>query len=604
MEIVTIDFETYYDKEYSLRNMTTESYVRDIRFGVIGVAMKRGNSPAIWYSGSDIGDFIHQVNYSEAAVLCHNAVFDGSILSWHFGVRPKLWLDTMSMARPYHGQTIGCSLAALAQHYGLPSKGTAVTQALGKRRFDFTDDELENYGTYCCNDAEIAWLLFQKLKRMIPLSELKLIDATVRMFVEPAFELDRSVLATHLAQVRQQKDLLLEKISKGNAEALTKALMSNDIFADVLRKIGVDPPTKISQRTGKPAYAFAKTDKEFTALLEHDNPRVQHLAAARLGIKSTLEETRTEAFLGVQERGPLPILLNYWGAHTGRFSGGDKINLQNLPRKGALRRSMRAPEGHVVITSDLAQIEARMLAYVAGQEDLVQAFAQGRDVYSDFASEVYGRTITKADETERFLGKTAILGLGYSMSAPKFQESVRIQSKGRVIVDDATARSVVSLYRNKNFKIPAFWSKCGQVLSRMAAGMTGDVTDTIALRYDSNKLYMPNGVPLVYADLKATTNGFEYATRKGSQYIYGGKFVENIIQALARQAIADMMLLAGERYRPVLQVHDEIVFIVSEEEQEEAVEYIKSVMSVAPAWAPGLPIACEVGAGPSYGSAK
>jgi DNA polymerase len=604
MEVVTIDFETYYDKEYSLRNMTTESYIRDMRFGIIGVAMKRGDAPAEWYSGPDVSGFLRQVDYSSVAILCHNTVFDGAILSWHLGIRPKLWLDTMSMARPLHGQTIGCSLAALAKHYGLPDKGTAVTQALGKRRLDFTAAELTHYGEYCANDAEITYALFKKLRKFVPVSEIKLIDTTVRMFIEPVFELDRDVLLAHLNDVQDRKKILLNKLGGGNDEALTKALMSNDIFADVLRKIGVEPPIKTSPRTNKPTYAFAKTDKGFQELLEHENPRVQHLAAARVGIKSTLEETRTEAFLGVQERGPLPILLNYWGAHTGRYSGGDKMNLQNLPRKGALRRSMKAPEGYVVITSDLAQIEARLLAYVARQDDLIEAFAEGKDVYSLFASEVYGRTITKADETERFLGKTAILGLGYSMSANKFVESVRVLSKNKVHIEDQTAQRVVALYRSKNFKIPAFWNACGFALRAMASGSHGHIDSSVWLKYEANKLYMPNGVPLIYSNLRGSTDGFRYDSRKGEQYIYGGKFVENIIQALARQAIADMMLAAGQKYRPVLQVHDEIVFVVPEQEQDEAVSFIRGVMSQAPAWAPGLPIACEIGVGPSYGSAK
>lgn len=603
MDIVTIDFETYYDKEYSLSKMTTESYVRDSRFEVIGVGVKVNDGPVDFYSGSNVSGFLNSLDYTNKAILCHNTAFDGAILSWLFGIKPKLWLDTMSMARPYHGTTIGCSLKALAKHYGLPEKGDEVINAISKRRSDFTAQAMAAYADYCVNDIEITYKLFRKLRKLVPASELRLIDLTIRMFTEPRFELDRAVLETHLDSVQQAKAKLLNKLSpNGDHEKLKQVLMSNDIFADVLRKLGVDPPMKISQRTEKPAYAFAKTDKEFQALLEHSSTAVQNLAAARIGVKSTLEETRTESFLAIERRGPLPIMLNYWGAHTGRFSGGDKINLQNLPRKGALRRAMKAPKGYVVVASDLSQIEARMLAYVAEQNDLVQSFANGDDVYSVFASEVYGRKITKADEKERFLGKTAILGLGYSMSAAKFIESVRILSKGKITIDEETATNVVSVYRRKNHKVTKFWRLCEHALAQMALGNSGQMGPY--LRYEKNRIYMPNGVPLVYHGLYASTSSFYYDTRKGRESIYGGKLTENIIQGLARQVIAEMMVKTSERYRPALQVHDEIVYLVPETEAAEAVEYIKTAMSTPPHWADGLPVSCEVGVGPSYGDAK
>ena len=412
IDIVTIDFETYYDKDYSLSKMTTEAYVRSPDFEIIGVGVKVNHYPTDWYSGDNPGKFLKSLDYSKRAILCHNTAFDGAILSWHFGIKPRLWLDTLSMARPLHNVTVGGSLAKLAAHYGLGKKGDEVVAALGKRRKDFTAADLAQYGEYCKNDVNLTYALWNKMKVGFPASELMVIDQTLRMYTEPVIELDVPLLEKHLEEVRARKLTLIRDLGNGpmSEEEVRNMLMSNDKFAEYLTLLGVEPPRKVSPTTGKETWAFAKTDKGMTDLLEYPDERVQNVAAARLGVKSTIEETRTESLIGVAGRGRLPIMLNYYGAHTGRFSGGDKLNLQNLPSRGntTIRRALKAPEKQSLIACDSSQIEARMVAWVAGQDDLVQAFREKRDVYSEFASEVYGRTITKADKTERFVGKTCI----------------------------------------------------------------------------------------------------------------------------------------------------------------------------------------------------
>ena len=99
MSIITIDFETYYDREYSLSKMTTEAYVRDSRFEVIGVAVKIDGNPTTWYAGSDVGGFLNDIDYTNHTILCHNTMFDGAILSWLYNIKPKFWFDTMLMTR-------------------------------------------------------------------------------------------------------------------------------------------------------------------------------------------------------------------------------------------------------------------------------------------------------------------------------------------------------------------------------------------------------------------------------------------------------------------------------------------------------------------------
>jgi hypothetical protein len=154
MDIVTIDFETYYDKEYSLSKMTTEAYVRSPDFEVIGVGVKVNDYPTDWYSGDNVGKFLNSLNYRNKAILCHHTAFDGAILSWRYGIKPMGWLDTQSMARALHGVEQSVSLKNIAVQYGVGHKGTEVDDAKGKRLVQFTPRELERYGEYCKNDVQ------------------------------------------------------------------------------------------------------------------------------------------------------------------------------------------------------------------------------------------------------------------------------------------------------------------------------------------------------------------------------------------------------------------------------------------------------------------
>ena len=614
MDIVTIDFETYYDRDYSLSKMTTEAYVRDPRFQVIMVGVKINNHETDVFSGAEVGTFLRSMSYKQAAILCHNTAFDGAILSWHYGIKPALWLDTLSMARPAHSVIAGGSLAKLVKHYQLGEKGTEVVNALGKRLEDFTPQELKAYAEYCTKDVDLTYKLFKKLSKGFPLSELQVIDLVLRMYAEPTIELDTNVLRDYLTGIEQSKQALMDRIAGGDEEKFRKVMMSNPMFARLLILLGVAPPMKTSKTTGERTYAFSKTDEEFVALQEHPDPKIQAVVNARLGVKSTIEETRTNSMLEVAARGRLPVMLNYYGAHTGRFSGGDKLNLQNLPKRGgklALRQAMRAPAGHKFVGCDSAQIEARILAWLAGQSDLVDAFANKRDVYSEFASTVFGRTITSADKTERHVGKTAVLGLGYGMGADKFKHTLKMGSPS-VDMELDEAKRVVQVYRNNNFMITGLWRRCDDMLKTMLAGGEGAVHE--AVTYDADGIILPNGMRITYHGLTASDNGFSYFN-DARQYakhvrgedakkthIYGGKVVENIVQALAALVIREQMLAVHKAgLKVVLQVHDEIVIVVPEDKVEAAEAKLVEIMSKPPVWAAGLPLACESGISDNYG---
>lgn len=521
MSLVTIDFETYYSKEFSLSKMTTESYIRDPQFEVIGVSVKIDSGGIRWIT-ENIGEELKALHLEEHQVLCHNTAFDGAILSWIYDIHPKFLLDTLSMARPLTGLTVGGSLRALSKLFGLGEKGTEIYNTLGKRKKDFTRSELDAFGVYCRQDVNLTYHLFKKLLPYTTKGELVIIDMMLRMFTEPKIVLDKPRLEAHLADVRAKKQELLSRIP------FTKdQLMSNNLFAEVLKSLGVTPPTKISPTTGKETFAFAKTDDGFKELLEHPNEDVQAVAAARLGTKSTIEETRTENMIGIANRGSLPILLNYWGGSTGRASGGDKMNLQNLPRGGEIRKSLIAPAGHMICACDSSNIEGRVNAWFCGQADLVKHFAEGNDVYCELASKIYGRKITKADKKERFVGKTATLGLGYQVGWRKLQSALK---NGNVEMSDSECQRVVDIYRSSNYAIKSMWQICSDVLSNMVAGYSGEFGEGVKLKYEPGKIYLPNGMFLLYPELRyrAEANdkeekGYSYRRKNFRTKIYGGK---------------------------------------------------------------------------------
>ena len=604
MPIITIDFETYYDKLFSLSKMTTEEYIRDEEFEVIGVAVKVDDGDTQWFSGTRkrTSEFLDQFPWDDAITVAHNAMFDMAILNWYFDIRPKRIADTLSMLRALDGPDAGNSLAKAAERHGLGVKGNEVINALGKRRLDFTPEELARYGDYCVNDVELTYKLFAKLATGFPKLEFRLIDLTIKMFTEPKLELDQCVLEDHLRSVQEKKEALMAKLNYERAD-----LMSNPKLAELLEFHGITVPMKTSPTTGKQTYAFAKNDEAFKELLEHENPQVQAIVAARLGIKSTLEETRTERFLKIAERGPLPVPLRYYAAHTGRWGGDDKVNLQNIPRKSALKRAIKAPEGYVFIDCDSSQIEARVLAWLAGQDDLVAAFDRGEDVYKIMAAAIYGKPIEEITAAERFVGKTTILGAGYGMGPKKFQ--AQLKTFGVSLPLDE-CEHIINTYRNTYPAITQLWASAGLALSAMMRGNTSQLGVAGVLTIEGKDgIRLPNGLRLQYPNLRQRTQGGKrevvYDTKKGKTIIpnriYGGKCVENICQALARIIIGEQMLMIARKLPVVMTVHDAVGSIAPEDKSGEARSFVEACMRIRPKWAAGLPLNCESKIGASYG---
>lgn len=614
MDVLTVDFETFYDKDYSLSKMQTDEYILDGRFEIIGVCVAVNDEEPQWFSGTfeETRDWM-QSNYdwANSAVRCHNAMFDGFIMTQRLNIRPKLWMDTLAQARMIHPYLPSHSLAAMAKFYKLEDKGTEVANALGRRRHMFSSFELMKYAEYCEHDTHLCRSIGKAMDLFTPALHFRLIDMTVRMFTEPMFVGD-------VAKMHElyEKEVLRKEELLAQADTNREAIMSNQMFAEMLRQYGVEPPMKTSARTGKDTLALAKSDKAFTDLLNHDDPQVQALVSARLGVKTTIAETRAKKFVDMAKRGPLPVYLNFWGAKTtGRYSGGNQVNWQNLPARGpsaGLRDALLAPPGHTVLVGDSSNIELRTVMALAGQDDVLDKLSAGVDLYCDFASRLFGRTITKADRAERFLGKTAMLGLQYGAGAPRFQEMVRLAARSDPSIKEITldeAYSIVGLYRQIHTGVTELWDRCQHViLPDIANGcslINVDVNGWFITQKDG--FGRPGEPGVVYHDLKYDSKDKEWSYQMGRQRvrIYGPKVVENLSQHAAMLIVMWQTARINQKLPIKLSVHDEAVTIVRDELVAESLAYMEECLSMAPQWCRGIiPVACETGVGRSYGDAK
>jgi len=604
LTLLTLDFETYYDTKFSLGKMTTMEYVASDQFKIWGVGIKFEDNPTEWFSAEEL-DVLNDIDWEQTVLLCQNTLFDGYILYQKFGIRPAYYLDTAAMARGLNPSE-SARLKDIAVRY-FPEdetmrKGEELVNAKGI--YDLPPEIEEQIAGYCIQDVELTYAIYNKME--FPESELDIINLTTEMFCVPRLMLDRDRVHEFLATEKANTAAKLQ------ASGLTRELLaSNQKFAAWIEEQGLPVPTKKSPSTGKDIPAFSKNDVQWKAFtLKH--PEYKHIFDAREVVKSRIAETRAERFLSAaHDDGSFSVPLRYYAAHTGRFGGTDKINLQNLPRKSILRRALLAPKDCYVYVADLSNIESRMLAWFAGQDDLLEQYATGEDIYCNFASGIYNKPINKNDHpTERFVGKTAILGLGYSMGAQKFKGTLASGAAGPTVnISFDEAQSVVHNYRSTYPEIDMLWTRCNHFLHEMhnAKFRQGSVTnfyDTykcVGIHPDS--ISLPNGLHLRYPNLTPLQEGgFRFQGKKSYEYTYGGKLTENIIQALSRIVITDAMIRISkiEDLDIVLTVHDEIICIGPKSDADSRFSAIIDAMCVPPVWASNLPLAAEGGYDFSY----
>lgn len=485
--IVVVDFETRYSRSardwcpeaYTLSKMTTEEYIRSPLFKAFGLSMqefKRGATVPQWYRHDEIPKILAMYDWSKTAVVCHNAQFDASILSWRYGVQPAFIFDTLSMARALRGVRGRNSLKVIAEDFGLQAKGDELILSDGAMEIDWeTEKKLAKYCNHdvaLCRDVFKRFLLqvgtaddlfvadmhgheydfddaFDMANWTYPIKELRLIDMTLRMYTRPLLQLDTSMLKDALHEENETREGLLKRLGVAESD-----LASNDKFAAILRGLGIEPPVKKKRPTKKNPnpegfnFAFAKNDAGFQALMAHDDDNVVTLCETRLKVKSTTERTRAQRFIDISGRGALPVPLHYYGALTGRWAAakGEAINMQNLKRKSFLRKAIIAPEGHVIVVVDLSQIEPRVLAWLSDYHELLDIFRSGKDAYAMFGSQMFNIPgMTKETHPQlRQSAKSALLGAGYGLGWASFAAQLLVGFLGAppVRYDKAFAKAL------------------------------------------------------------------------------------------------------------------------------------------------------------------
>lgn len=661
--VMFLDFETFYDPkdQYTLRVQSPPEYILDRRYETIMCAAAINTGPQRIIDGPDFGEWIKQYDPAETLTVTYNSLFDNSILAWRYGFVPARMCDTMNLARALKGHELpDLKLSTVGQRLLGREKGKAIHKVAGMRRAQIMADPAlwREFGEYCMEDNEQNRGIFKMLYPQLPREEWQLMDMVLRAAVQPQFLLDKELLTSHLHNLRVAKAKLIVNLMPDAVDtpalinhyvtypdAMKEAVKASGIMSPVgfkkaLEGLGVAIEYKTSPATGREAPAFAKTDPFMAKLQEHRDFRVQALAAARLGVKSTLEETRCLRLLkiasldwpaipGCPSGALMPIALRYAGAHTQRLSGDWGLNMQNLPRKSVLRQCLIAPAGHSVVVADLAQIEARLVAWIVGQQDLLDTFSrpgQKGDPYSAFASLVFGYGVDRKKkevredgsvwfpfEVQGFIGKVGVLGLGYGCGAPKFflmvETSARlfgipIDGSMGVLFDEEFAQQTVDTYRSKYPKISGGWRTLNDHTRYAWAGNTTERFGPVVI--SRGKIEGPGGLAMHYHEPRYDREmGHVYKYGRFTHRMYGPKMLENIIQFLARIILMNTAIrLRDQGYRFAQQAHDELGFIVPDAQVDAAKKLIYTEFTAPPTWALDLPLDAEVNSGPSYGDAK
>lgn len=648
---IIADFETFYGDDYTLTSMPTEAYIRDERFKAHGIGIKLKANPSFWVTGRMLPAFLPKLKLHENALVGHNLNFDGFILYHHYGIRPKMYLDTLGMSRALVGpHSTRHGLKYISMLLCGMTKMDELEKVRGVR--DLSPAQEAAIADYCCGaprpgrkwnkdagceedviyagDTELTYHIFKELIKHFPKGELYGLHWINDNFCKPGLMLDAELLRDYLAYVLQQKEQALVDAGLDNRDTL----MSNPKFAEALETLGVRPPTKINAR-GKVTFAFAKTDPGLQELLEHDDPRVQAIVAARLTVKSTIEETRTKRFLSAAQRGEFPTPYNFSGAMvTHRISGADKYNLTNMarakydvqgneiPNTGMLRKSIYAPEGYEIGVADLSQIEARITLWLGMQltgaspgnaeYDSLEIMRLNGDLYSWFGSRIYGYEINKKTHpTERQIAKSAVLGLGYGMGPSRFIDYCKTMN---IPMDAIFAQNVVDLYRGTYVGVRKFWSQCTRAIEAMLDGRYGYTlpfdgiglvttgTDPI---FNEPAILLPGGLCVKYPKLRKDTDGQIWYTQGAmSSRLFGGKVCENIVQAVAAYLIRQMKAEVDTVYPVKLETYDELAMLVPEGGKSEWENFILPIMTRERPELPGLPIGVEHDMAIRYGDAK
>ena len=661
MRVVTLDFETYFNskEKYSLTNMGPLEYVRDPRFYVqcVSIRIDKGETYVIEALNGMDAKVLSSLGLerSDTITVGHNLNgFDCLVLSEHYGIHPYMLVDTIPMMHWLGLSRIMSrshkALTALLGH-GVKQAGTVVSD--GKRtKEEFTPEEWAFFLQYCRDDTAQCSENFFSMLPFMNADALKLMSLTAKMATEPAFIPNGQLLEEYKWELNRQSVNALVRLQQflhfDSVEAMLRGIRSRSTFPQLLADVGGKCPMKWSEKQCKEIPAISKTDLEFTKLLNSDNEKVRLLVQTRLEHNSSIQMSRTESLLSFADK-PIPIMLSVLNAHTGRYTAGnegksDGLNFQNLskrdPSKLALRKALKVPAGYSVVACDSSQIEARILAWVSGQDDLVEQFKTGRDPYAEMASKIFhvsAQDIHDAAKsgtdprhnqykTYRNVGKTCVLSAGYGVGAQKFSDTL-LRTKVHLDPDpakhEAMAVQAHAIYRQSAWAIVQFWKVCDKIVQNLTAntqlgeyGKFGAHNEfsygrAIVPLSQVNCAYvaMPNGYRLWYPNLR-----FEVVDGRNKMVydrlvhgktvatpLYGGGLTENVCQSLAFMMLGWQACRMADAGIPLkANIHDAWIAVVPEAKAEQTKALMEHVMSSVPDWLAGFPVGCEAEVGTDF----
>lgn len=635
MQVVAIDFESFWSSDYSLTKLTPLQYVMDPRWETHSLSITYPDESSVTAIGeTEVRRLVDNHDWSQCLVIGHNCSgFDAYVAAYRYGIQPRMWGCTLAMARPTFARTVGLSLKSLCKHFGIGVKDDTILQATkGRHLADFEPQEIAAMREYNKEDAVLCMRLFLKLMPFISLQEMWHIDCLIRMAVQPQFELHMGMLEAALdaEKVRQFAALaeLAASLELENADEVRTVLASPTKFKELLESRGVDVPMKVSPTDAdKMIPALAKTDQEFLALQEHEDPVVAQAALMRLDVKSTLTQTRIEAFqrMGQLTGGKLPIPLLYCGAITTGRDSGTEYNALNLPRidrgkpkpSDALRNSIEAPEGFAIVVVDFSGIELRVNHYLWQVRRTMKVFNDNpaADLYTLNAQEQLGRL--NISKQERQVEKAKQLGLGFGAGAFTFQ---RVARNMNVHLSETQAQDYVTLWRSSHPEIAGYdggWQQCGRAIEAMHNGCQPHLLDPWGLvTVQPEGFLLPSGRMIRYPDLRLCEDGkwpdgrvkytWFYGTGRHTRRLTGPKADENVVQALARDVMCDACFAIWQKtgHRPALRVYDELVYVVPDKEADKMFDTCIEFLCEPPQWWPELVLSAEGTVAYSYGDAK
>lgn len=653
MKLIAVDFETFYDKKnkYTIKGSTSEEYVRDPRFEPVMVCIAPwvdGAWQPVEHWGPDaVKQAIDAIDWADTMMVSWHAHFDASIVSWRYGHRIKAPICSMAMFRMMGYATMagGESLMVAtkwAKQEGVPgivNKGFEVDEASGKRHGDFTPEQRRAYMRYCRDDTLNAGNFFWYcMQNGFPPSELPAMAEIIRCFTEPTLTINPTVLAVcHAEQVA------LQEAAMAKAGVTQAQLRSNPKFAQLLRSIDIEPGMKVSPRTNKPTFAFGKSDDFMDGLLNHADPMVVAVAEARVAAFTSIVSTRAKRLWDVGTRGPVPNYLRPGGAHTQRLSGGDKTNQQNLPKRGDIRKGLRAKDGHKLIAVDKSQIELRLNGYVSDDKPLLEMLRKGADVYSKYGNDsgMFDFEVSRLTELARFFCKQIVLGAGFGSGAAALEKQIIKLARDLGMVIDLSAfnfEDAKNAFRSQRKPIVTNWHQTNEQLGLFIEGQSSQRGRDGLVNYVAGKGFrMPNGMFIWYRDLDWKMREAEKGdteeevaqkehenriygpemfftgrrnNRNEKMRLYGAKAVENYIQGLSALNVREDWVEIVRRQRKEIgtrwgsikmQVHDELIAHVKDEAVEDYRALMLDVMKTPPWWAPDLPLDAEAAVGKTYG---